>query len=91
MYSVFQIICLFIQAKEIPGVKIFRCEHSILFVNAKHFQKGLHKLTLNPMEIRITQKEMDKRLNKSDTLQTLVVRNFIHSIFVICIPFMELL
>ena len=53
-----------LQAKEVEGVKIYRFEYSLFFVNIEHFRTNLYKLTLNPRTLKIAQKKREKRLAK---------------------------
>ena len=55
---------VFFQAKEVEGVKIYRFEYSLFFVNIEHFRTNLYKLTLNPRTLKIAQKKREKRLAK---------------------------
>lgn len=52
------------EAQEIAGVKIFRFEYSLFFVNTEHFRSSLYKLTLNPRILKIAQRKREKRLSK---------------------------
>lgn len=52
------------QAREVPGVKIFRFEHSLFFVNTEHFRTLLYKRTANPRTVKIAQKKREAKLEK---------------------------
>nr|BBA68353.1 putative prestin [Phreagena okutanii] len=52
------------EAKEIPGIKIFRFEHSLFFVNKDHFRVLLYKKTMNPRTLKIAQKKREAKLKK---------------------------
>ena len=82
---VLTVLNISLQAREIPGVKIFRCESSLFYINAEHFRTCLYKMTVNPMNIRIAEREHDKRLSRSETEQTLVVCYFSFD-FAVCLP-----
>lgn len=60
---------VYAKAKEIPGIKIIRCEYSLLFANAEYFQTRLYKMTVNPRMIRIAQEERERRLGISYSTQ----------------------
>ncbi|WAR26742.1 S26A5-like protein [Mya arenaria] len=53
-------------AKELPGVKIFRFEHSLFFVNTEHFRTMLYKRTINPRVLKIAQKKRQSKLAKAN-------------------------
>ena len=44
-------MCL-LQAREIPGIKIFRFECSLVYSNVEHFVKKLYKKTANPRSLK---------------------------------------
>ena len=58
------VVHYYLQAKEVEGVKIYRFEYSLFFVNIEHFRSNLYKLTLNPRTLKIAQKKREKRLAK---------------------------
>jgi MFS superfamily sulfate permease-like transporter len=54
----------YFQAKEIPGIKIFRFEHSLFFVNTEHFKTLIFKKTANPRKLKIAQKKRMSKLER---------------------------
>ncbi|XP_053378188.1 prestin-like isoform X4 [Mercenaria mercenaria] len=54
------------EAKEIPGIRIFRFEHSLFFVNTEHFKTLLFKKTANPRKLKIAQR---KRMTEKEKLK----------------------
>ncbi|XP_052780463.1 prestin-like isoform X2 [Mya arenaria] len=57
---------IYVKAKELPGVKIFRFEHSLFFVNTEHFRTMLYKRTINPRVLKIAQKKRQSKLAKAN-------------------------
>ncbi|KAL4226525.1 hypothetical protein ACF0H5_014510 [Mactra antiquata] len=52
------------EAREVVGVKIFRFEHSLFFVNTEHFKTLLYKKTTNPRTLKIAMKKREAKLEK---------------------------
>ncbi|KAK3581235.1 hypothetical protein CHS0354_032954 [Potamilus streckersoni] len=74
--DIYRDISVYREAKEIEGIKIFRFEHSLFFVNTEHFKTNLFKVTVNPKELKIRRKRaLDKQRRKDKkqkTLQTVI-------------------
>lgn len=61
------------EAKEVPGIKIFRFEQSLFFVNTEHFRNSLYKRTINPRELKIVQKKRAAKLEKQKKKKHIIV------------------
>ncbi|XP_045166234.2 prestin-like isoform X2 [Mercenaria mercenaria] len=61
------------EAREVPGVKIFRFEHSLFFVNTEHFRTLLYKNTINPRTLRIAQKKREAKMEKMKKKDLVIV------------------
>ncbi|XP_060590313.1 sulfate transporter-like, partial [Ruditapes philippinarum] len=57
-------------AKRIPGVRIFRFEQSLFFLNKEHFRTLLYKNTVNPITLKIAQDKKAKKLRKLQAKET---------------------
>lgn len=67
--DIYRDINVYQEAKEVEGVKIYRFEYSLFFVNIEHFRLNLYKLTLNPRTLKIAQKKKAKKLKKQQSLK----------------------
>ena len=53
------------QAREVPGVKIFRFESSLYYANCEHFMERLfHRSGVNPRDMRAQQVLMQRQHNE---------------------------
>ncbi|XP_052284295.1 prestin-like isoform X2 [Dreissena polymorpha] len=64
--DIYRDIRVFKKAKEVPGLKIFRFEHSLFFVNIEHFRSLLYKKIVNPRTLKITQKKRASKIAKAN-------------------------
>ena len=56
-----------IQAREIPGIKIYRFESSLYYANAEHFlTKLFHKSGVNPRDLKQARKKLEKKHKKQE-------------------------
>lgn len=61
------------EAQEVPGIKIFRFEHSLFFVNTEHFKTFLYKRTVNPRDVKIARKKRESRMKKMKKKELMIV------------------
>ncbi|XP_060593514.1 prestin-like isoform X2 [Ruditapes philippinarum] len=61
------------EAREIDGLKIFRFEQSLFFVNIEHFRTHLYKKTINPRTLKIAQKKREAKLEKMKKKDIMIV------------------
>ncbi|KAH3795841.1 hypothetical protein DPMN_149402 [Dreissena polymorpha] len=64
--DIYRDIHVYEKAKEVPGLKIFRFEHSLFFVNIEHFRSLLYKKIVNPRTLKITQKKQASKFAKAN-------------------------
>lgn len=65
-WTVFSYSFFDFQAKEVPGIRIFRFEHSLFFVNTEHFRTLLFKKTINPRKLKIAQRKAKEKMGKKN-------------------------
>ncbi|XP_004620660.2 sulfate transporter [Sorex araneus] len=51
-----------------PGIKIFRFEAPLYYINKEHFKSVLYSKTLNPVLVKAAQKKLAKRKMKQETV-----------------------
>lgn len=64
MNQVLTFLCSWLQAVEIPRVKIFRFENAIFFVSVEHFKNMLFKYTCNPRHVKQDIVEAENKIRK---------------------------
>ena len=59
-------LCL--QAKEIPGIKIFRCDASLYYANTEFFMNKLYSRTgVNPRKLKLAINKVQKKRDQERT------------------------
>ncbi|PAA46895.1 hypothetical protein BOX15_Mlig027200g3 [Macrostomum lignano] len=60
--DIYKNIALTPNAKEIDGIKMFRCEGPLFFSSADHFQSCLYSMTVNPRKLILQKRRYERRL-----------------------------
>lgn len=61
------------QSQEIPGIKIFRFECSLVYANVEHFVKKLYKKTVNPRYLKQRKAKAKAKAGKQPSSETMEI------------------